>query len=53
MCMSPHEMSTSRIEEIVANIKAMMDDGGPSHFWEWRLEMFEQVLKDRANAGTI
>lgn len=51
MCMSPHEMSTERIEAAIANMKEWIDGG--NSYWEWRLEQFEAVLKERANNGTI
>lgn len=51
MCMSPHEMSTSRIENAVEQMKRWIAQG--DDFWSWRLQQFEEVLKERANNGTI
>lgn len=52
MCMSVHEMKSSRIERDLQAIKDVLAKGGDQKYWEWRMENLEKVLKERANNGT-
>lgn len=55
MCLSPHEMSTARIEERLAQIRRQIEKGlDPvlEKSYRWRQEEFEKILKERAEAGT-
>lgn len=58
MCMSPHEMSTHQIEGTISTIRGYIEqyikEGNAEYarFWEGRLENFEKILKERAEAGT-
>lgn len=55
MCMSPDEMTSVQIEESIAYFKEMLQ--GEQDKWyrdtyEWRLNEFELLLKERAENGT-
>jgi hypothetical protein len=60
VCMSPDEMKSARIEEIVASYKAALANpeyaGDNSKMlrqqWEGTLANYEKLLKERAEAGT-
>jgi len=53
VCMSPHEMKSSRIENDIASIKRQMAEGKlRSGYWDARVENLEKILKERANNGT-
>lgn len=56
MCMSPHELTTARIEEIIQHYKEKLTEPGLRadlrRRWEWVLENYEKLLKERAEAGT-
>lgn len=60
MCMSPHEMTSTRIEEFVAQFKALLDNPhyagdywkSSRQVWEGALANYEQLLKERAEDGT-
>lgn len=55
MCLSPHEMSTEQIENRMEGIRRVLDKGGLDaaieRMYRWRLEEFEGILKERAEAG--
>ncbi len=57
MCMSPHEIPTWRIEELVATMRETLASGRlhpqEESFWTGRLENYEKLLKERAEAGTL
>lgn len=50
MCSSPHEMTTEQIEYAVQQMRGWVENG--DDYWAWRLEQFEKLLKERAEAGT-
>jgi len=52
MCMSPHEMSTTRLEEDLARMRELALQDPEEDWWTWRVEQFELILKERAEAGT-
>ena len=52
MCMSPHEMSTTRLEEDLVRMRERALQGPDEDWWTWRVEQFELILKERAEAGT-
>lgn len=55
MCMSPHEMTSARIEEIIASSKEILEDEKDPWYQEYyqdRLEHLEALLKERAEDGT-
>ena len=55
MCMSPHEMSTARIEQIIQEYKNLLEDPSVSHYHNnycSHLELYEELLKERAETGT-
>lgn len=55
MCMSPHEMTSERIEEIIANLRSRAEvTASPQdrQYFLGRADKFEQLLKERAEAGT-
>jgi len=56
MCMSTHEMTTKRIEQIIENLtKRLATDRVADYMerqmWRWRLEGLEEILKERAESG--
>lgn len=52
MCMSPHEMSSARIEQTIAHLDQELADD-PDDIWaRWRRDELVEVLKERAEAGT-
>lgn len=57
MCRGPHEWSTEELEDNIGDIKEILDEGRLSpeirHFWEGRLEMMEELLKEKAEKGII
>ena len=57
MCRGPHEWSTEELEERIKDAKGVLDEGRLSptnkHYWEGRLEMMEELLKERAEKGII
>lgn len=50
MCMSPHEMTTARIEQYLAEMREWVEEG--DNYWAWRADEMEKILKERAEAGT-
>lgn len=56
MCLSPHEMTTARLEQRIEELKDLLKKFAPGHpyrgVYEGRLEGYERILKERANAGT-
>jgi len=52
MCMSPDEMSSARIEEVIAEMEGWIENGDDRKFWSWRIEEFQKLLKERAENGT-
>lgn len=52
MCMSPHEMSSESIEGIVNYWKQKLEVDPDYAFAKRRIEEFEKILKERAEAGT-
>jgi hypothetical protein len=53
--MSPHEMSSQRVEEIVQEFNELLEDSKLSYYHNYyrgQLEQYEQLLKERAEAGT-
>lgn len=55
MCRSPDEMSTQQLEERIEQIRRMIEKGlDPviERNYRWRLEEFEKIVKERAEAGT-
>jgi hypothetical protein len=52
MCMSPHEMSTTRLEEDLIRMREFALQDPEEDWWTWRAEQFELILKERAEAGT-
>lgn len=55
MCMSPHEMTSARIEEIIAYHERQYaaDPNGTYAGWHQRkADNFREVLKERADNGT-
>ena len=54
MCMSPHEMTTASIEETIAFFNARLEEDPTDTWrWKWRIEEFEKILKERAEAGIL
>lgn len=56
MCLSPHEMSTARIEERLSQMRRVFAKGLSTPeieaMYKWRIGEFEKILKERAEAGT-
>ena len=52
MCMSPHEMSSAKIEEVLQYWKGQLEEDPNDLFAKWRVDEFEEILKERAEAGT-
>lgn len=62
MCMSPHEMTSARIETIVASYRQRLEESANGtgekldpwtvRTWTGKVENFEKILKERANNGT-
>ena len=53
MCMSPHEMKSSRIERDLDTIRKGVAEGRLREgFWKWRVQNLEKILKERADNGT-
>lgn len=62
MCMSPHEMTSARIEQIMASYQQRLEESANGtgekldpwtvRVWTGKVENFEKVLKERANDGT-
>lgn len=58
MCLSPHEMTSARIEYDIEKAKAYADQAhADSRYWDeraWlqRAENFLKILKERAEDGT-
>jgi hypothetical protein len=57
MCLSPHEMSSARLEELIATSEELLAD--PDFTWDWlrqihegRIENMRKLLKERADNGT-
>lgn len=50
MCMSPHEMSNSKIQEDIDYLTDVFGRDDP--FWSGRIEALEEILKERAENGT-
>lgn len=54
MCMSPHEMTSAKIEQEIEKIESWLNDPNCPHrgYWEGRLQGFKDILKERAEDGT-
>lgn len=62
MCMSPHEMTSARIEQILASYRERLAKGENEwgepldrwtiQTWTGKVENFEKLLKERADNGT-
>ena len=52
MCMSPDEMTSARIEEVIAQMEGWVAAGDTDPYWPWRIEQFQLILKERAENGT-
>lgn len=57
MCMSPHEMSSARLEELVEAYdkyakEAEATDPWDRRFYESYRDKYAKILKERAEAGT-
>lgn len=52
MCMSPHEMTSARIEQIIENYKRYLEEDPGDRYWEGKIENFTAILKERAEDGT-
>lgn len=56
MCRGPHEWSTQELEQYIEDIKKMLSEGRNKQYrrlYEGRLESMEEILKERAEVGTI
>ena len=57
MCLSPEELSPVRLQSNIDFIKARLEDTNMGTDWrqiyEGRLEMFEKLLKEKAEAGEM
>ena len=58
MCLSPHEMTTEQIEYEIGRLREYIDNPrngneGYRRIWARRIEMLEDLLKERANKGTL
>jgi hypothetical protein len=56
MCLSPHEMSTADVEREIAALYRWADEPGRFDYratYLNRAERLEQMLKERANEGTL
>jgi hypothetical protein len=59
MCRSPHEMTTPEIEERARDISRFMERSNTNmtqklkDLYVWRLNEYENILKERAEAGVI
>jgi hypothetical protein len=53
--MSPHELTSARIEELIRSLEQLLADR-PNHIfrktWEGRREQYVDLLKERAEDGT-
>ena len=60
MCMSPHELSSARIEQLIQSLEEDLVDpqfagerwNNYRRTWEGRRDAYVQLLKDRAEDGT-
>lgn len=57
MCLSPHEMTSARLEELIQASENFLADPYFNSSWlrqihEGRIENYRQLLKERADAGT-
>jgi hypothetical protein len=56
MCISPHEMTSARIEEEIEMLEKYISDycliGSRRSFYEGRIENLRVLLKERAEDGT-
>jgi hypothetical protein len=52
MCMSPHEMSSARIEEIVQWYKEDLEADPGDRYAQGQIDNFTAILKERAENGT-
>ena len=56
MCMSPDELSNQQILDTIAAMRGWIESGrnGPhlERFYARRIELYEGLLKERAEAGT-
>lgn len=57
MCLSPDEMSAEQLQNSIDLIKRRMDsprvDESFKRLYSGRLEMFEKLLKEKADAGEM
>lgn len=55
MCMSPHEMSSARLEDLAEEYNRyaeQADDDYGRRFYESKRDEYAKILKERAEAGT-
>lgn len=55
MCMSPHQMTSARIEEIIQSYKENLEDPKLAYYhniYRGSIEHYEAILKERAEDGT-
>jgi hypothetical protein len=54
MCMSPHEMTSARIETMIQDCRRWAEDGSPvvRSVYSNRADQLEKILKERAKDGT-
>ena len=52
MCMSPHEMTSKRIEELVSYYKEYLEAHPDARYAQRQIENFTAILKERAEDGT-
>jgi hypothetical protein len=45
-------MSTQKIEKILESFRRFLEEEPGNTFYEWRIEQFEKILKERAEEGT-
>ena len=59
MCLSPHEMSSERLGELIESSEKFLDnpavlaDDWRRQVHEGRIENYQKILKERADNGTI
>lgn len=57
MCLSPHEMDSDRLQRHIdwyrKTLSNMGDREAMKPYYEARLEQFEQLLKEKADAGEM
>lgn len=54
MCISPDELSNEQLETGIASLQQLIDENMYPHFsdfYQRRIELYEQLLKERAESG--